>query len=452
MHLKFYLNLKNLRWISNIRNYLNSWVSDESQSLILIFYNSGWLFFDRLVRLSLGFFVTAWVVRYLGPSKFGELAYVLSYVAIFQMIAVLGLDGIVVRDIANKSKDVSLILGTTLFLRLCAGIFCLVCAIFGMILINGLSDLSVVLTAIAGGGLIFQAADTVDLWFQSQSQNRRTVVVKISAYMISSGIKIMLILIEAPLFAFALAVAIDSLIVALGLGIAYRDFRCSSKWMYTSNMARQLLKESWPFMLTGVSIALYMRIDQILIKEILGDRLLGVYAAVLPLATIWQFIPLTLMTTIAPMLAQKKNESEAAYWSALEKTFCIFSLLGWATCLPIAIFSGFLVDAIYGVKFHVGIATLAIYSFTNIFINLGVAQGVWILNERRSKIGLYKTLIGVIICIIGNLIFLPILGIIGAAIVAVLSQAISSVFSNIIFSRKIFYLQMKSLGYPFFRF
>jgi PST family polysaccharide transporter len=47
--------------------------------------------------------VGAWVARYLGPGQFGELAYVLAFVAFFQALSLLGLDGLTVRDIARDS-------------------------------------------------------------------------------------------------------------------------------------------------------------------------------------------------------------------------------------------------------------------------------------------------------------------------------------------------------------
>ena len=67
-------------------------------NLHAVIHNSGWLMFDKLVRMLLGLVVGAWVARYLGPESFGELAYVLAYVAFFQAIANLGIDGIIVRE------------------------------------------------------------------------------------------------------------------------------------------------------------------------------------------------------------------------------------------------------------------------------------------------------------------------------------------------------------------
>ena len=414
-------------------------------NLLAVLQNSGWLLLDKMLRLALGLLVGAWVARYLGPTQYGELAYVLAYIAFFQAIATLGLDGIVVRDIAKNRDSANTVLGTAFALRLGIGFLCWTVAIASMAWLNGANDRSVLLTALAGGSLVFQAADTIDLWFQSQSQSRRTVLAKLTAYLISSGVKVALIVYGAPLVAFAAVMVLDGLTAAIGLAVAYRRLPCDKRWQRAYATACDLLSESWPFILGGLSIMVYMRIDQIMIKEMLGPKELGIYAAVLPLATLWQFIPMVLNTSLAPFVARKKAESEEAYWQALQKIFRAYALLGWVVCIPIVIFSNIVISILYGVEYKDGASVLTIYVFTNIAINMGVAQGLWLLNERKPIISLIKTLIGAAVAILGNWLVIPYFGITGVAAVGVLAMLSSAIFSNIIFSKKILFIQLKSL-------
>lgn len=401
--------------------------------------------FDKLIRLLLGLLVSAWVARYLGPAQYGELAYVLAFLAFFQAVAVLGMDGIIVRDIAKDKTKAGEILGTAFVLRVSVGFCCWIIAVASMAWFNGWKDGSVYITALAGASLIFQAVDTIDLWFQSQSQSKRTVIAKLLAYSISNGLKIILILNNATLVAFAAVSSIEFLLAALALAYAYRKFTCQQPWQLIKTRAVRLLQESWPFILSGLSIIFYMRIDQIMIKEILGDSKLGIYAAVLPLAMLWTFIPMTLSVSLAPMVARAKQQSERAYWACLSNIFRGFALLGWLICIPVAILSSFVVELLFGSEYANGAPVLAILVFTNLFINMGVAQSLWILNEGKSKLSLYKTIVGAMVCLIGNLILIPQLGITGAAIIAVLAQLSSTILVNFIFAKKILYIQVKSL-------
>ena len=437
-------------WLNLLPKTLQQRLRDRHH-LLAILQNSGWLLFDKLVRLVLGLLVGAWVARYLGPSQYGELAYALAFIALFQAVATLGLDGIVVRDIAQNKAHANTVLGTAFALRFGVGALCWLTAIGSMAWLNGINDRSVVLTALAGGSLVFQAADTVDLWFQSQSQSRRTVLAKLTAYLISNGVKVALILNNAPLVAFAAVMALDGLTAATGLAVAYRRFPCNQRWDRAAATVRQLLSESWPFILSGISIMVYMRIDQIMIKEMLGAQQLGIYAAVLPLATLWQFIPMMLYTSLAPFVARKKSESETAYWQVLQKIFKAYALLGWFVCIPTVACANLVVSFLYGSQYQQGAMVLSIYVFTNLFINMGVAQGLWLLNERRGIISLANTIVGAVVAVAGNWIFIPRFGIEGVAMAGVMAQLVSAVLMNLIFSKRIFLMQIRSLIWPVFK-
>lgn len=436
--------MANPNWLNLLPDVLHARLR-ERRSLMLMLQNSGWLFLDKAVRLALGLVVGAWVARYLGPKQFGELAYVLAYLAFFHAVATLRIDGIVVRDIAHDAASANTVLGTAFVLRLVVGSLCWMSAVGCMIWLYGLKDQNVALTALAGGALVFQAADAVDLWFQSQSRSRRTVIAKLIVQIFSSGMKLFLIWVNAPLLAFAAVFMLDALVAAIALGLAYRRFSCERQWKYASAAAKHMLCECWPHVLSGISVMIYMRIDQIMINDLLGAESLGVYAAMLSLATLWQFVPLALNVSLAPFVAKRKAQGEDAYWDALQKIFRMYALLGWLVCILTVICASSLTSLLYGQQYQQGVTALSIYVFTNVFINMGLAQELWLLNERRPVTGLLKTTLGAAVCVIGNLLVIPEYGIAGAAFVSVVAMASSAVLSNLLFARRIFTLQMRSL-------
>ena len=416
-----------------------------SPSNLLVIKNSAWLFLEKIVRLLIGVVVGAWVARYLGPSQYGQLAYALAYIAFFQAIVNLGFDGVVVRDLAREPKERNLLLGTAFFLRIACAVLCWMLAIVVLLATHSFSDEIVWIVALVGGSLLFQPLDVIDLWFQSQTQSKKIVGVKLMAVFLSCALKVGLIILHAPLWIFAAVVMFEALALALGLILAYKWDGNQAKWRFSYSRAILLLQDSWPFMISGVAIIAYMRIDQILIKNILGDTELGLYAAVLPLVTLWQFIPIVLISSLGPMVSRKKLESEEAYSHLIIFIFKLFSGIGWFAVLFTYLLASFTVNILYGEKYAAGIPVLYIYAFTNIFINLGIAQSLWILNEKKPMISIYKTLVGAIICIFGNILLIPIMGIKGSALVAVISQFTSAVLLNIFFAPKIFKMQLMSI-------
>ncbi|EOX8503943.1 flippase [Salmonella enterica] len=408
-----------------------------------IIHNAGWLLFDKFARLAFGLLVGVWVARHLGPKTYGELAYVVTLVSFFQVIALLGMDSILVRDISNNKKEANEVLGSALFLRLLSGVLCLFLVVLFTYFFNGYN--TAVLVLLAGGSLLFQCVDTIDIWFQSQSQSKRTVIAKLSSYTITNILRVFCILTNFPLWTFALLLSVDAMLASIALFYAYRTYKTTEKWRPGLKKCKEILSESWPFMISGISIILYMRVDQVMIKNMLGEASLGVYAASLQFSTLWNFVPLTLSISIAPYIARKKKDGVEIYKKVLKNTFLLFSVLGWMITLFVAALSPFIINIMLGAKYSSGTPVLAVHVITNLFICLGVAQSLWIVNERKGSLVLYKSLTGLIVCFISNFILIPIYGIEGAAISAVISQLSACILFNAIFCREIFFMQLRSL-------
>lgn len=74
--------------------------------------NTGWLFFDNVLRLIGVVVVNAWVVRYLGPEWYGDLSYALAFAALFTPLATFGLSNIVIRELVQDAEHVPQILSS----------------------------------------------------------------------------------------------------------------------------------------------------------------------------------------------------------------------------------------------------------------------------------------------------------------------------------------------------
>jgi O-antigen/teichoic acid export membrane protein len=411
-------------------------------ALRAVLTNSGWLMLDKLVRLLLTLFVTAWIARYLGPESFGDLAYVLAYIAFFQAIVLLGADGIAVRDIARNAVEAPRILGSLLVMRVCVGIACWLLGIVIMMVFGEGGSRTVILFALAGGALAFQAGDTVDLWFQSQTQSKRTAVVRIAAQLCSAGVRILLILTHAPIEAFAAVVALEGMLIATGLALAYRWLPTPGRWTASVGQARALLQECWPFLMSSISVIVYLRIDQLMIRNMLGAEQLGTYAAAITLSQMGHVVPATLVVSLAPYIARKKAEGEAEYLQALLLVFRAFGTMALLFSITTAVLAPTLVDLFFGEQYSDAATILTIHVFTNLFVFQGTAQSLWYTNNRTGRLILRHTLMGGCAAVIANWILLPRYGISGAAVAALISFGIGGMFGNLISARPIFLMQL----------
>lgn len=407
-----------------------------------ILKNSGWLFLDKGIRAVLGLLVGAWVARYLGPTQFGELSYYLAVIAIIQSVTTLGMDGVVVREIAKTPAGANSILATAFWMRLLVGIVCWIFVLISFAIADPADKQGLWILGIVGASLLFQSSDVIDLWFQGTSQNKRGVYAKLTAYLLTNVIKVMLIYLGAELMAFAIVVALEAAFVSLALYLSYRFYPCKDSWLKSWTLARQLIAESWPYLLSVTSIMIYMRVDQIIIREMLGEYQLGLYSAVLPFATIWNVIPMIICAVLMPYLSRMWVESRNDFNRYLVYLFRSFWVISIGLVLIINLCSSFVISYIYGIAYQEAIPVINIYILTILPVFLGVAQNIWIINEAKANLLLLQTAVGAAASITLNYIFIPLWGLEGAAIAAVLSQCISAVLTNLVFAKKLFMMQI----------
>ena len=153
-------------------------------------------------------------------------------------------------------------------------------------------QLTMSLVGLLASAGIFRAFETIDLWFQSQLQSKYTVLAKNTAFLVISIAKVILINVRAPLLAFAWATLAEVLIGALSLIVFYKIQGGALRlWRWSLPLAKSLLKESWPLILSGFSIVIYMKIDQIMLGKMIGPRALGLYSSATRISEVWYFIP-----------------------------------------------------------------------------------------------------------------------------------------------------------------
>lgn len=409
--------------------------------------NSGWLLFDKVLRMLLGVLVGAWVARYLGPSRYGELSYAVAFIAIFLAVAGLGADGITVRDLARNPEAAPEILGTAACSRAMAGLLSLVAAVLIAALTCRGDFLQVWLTAIIGSTLLFQAGDTIDLWFQSKSQSRRTVISKMIAYCISNGVKVVLIILKAPVIAFALVLMFDALTAAIALVVAYRAFPTARPWRYSRPRMWQLLRDCRPFIVGGFLMVLYLRLDQIMVKQTLGEHSLGIYAAAIWLLQLWLVVPTTLSTSLGPYVARRKAAGETPYRQMLVVVFRAYFLMGVASTLLTYILAPLIVQFIYGNAYETAVPVMRVYALTLPFAFLGLAHNLWLFNEGKYLVRVYGAVVAGLCTVAIISLLAPKIGLISASIAAIVSQAVVSLLINAPFDNQAFRMQLKAITF-----
>ena len=273
----------------------------QSQGLQDILTNTGWLFADKIVRIGIGMLVGIWVARYLGPEQFGILNFASAFVALFGVISTLGLNKIVVRELVKEPEKANSILGTAFILRFLAGMMAFALVVISIIFFQPDDDFLRLIVMTFGFILVFKASEVTTYWFESQVMSKYTVWVENGVFLLMSIIQVILILTQAPLMAFVWVAVASGLLVSIGFLWVYSwQVGGIASWRFDYKHSKTLLKDSWPLLLSGVAIMVYMRIDQIMLGQMLGSEAVGIYSAAVRISEVWYFIPMAIAASVFP--------------------------------------------------------------------------------------------------------------------------------------------------------
>ena len=387
------------------------------QQLQKVIGNTGWLFADSIIRMAIGLLVNIWVTRYLGPEQFGILNYARTFLILFTPVATLGLEGIVIRNITRAPSCRDEILGSAFTLKLVGGVLTLGLATVTIAMLRPEDRLIQLLVGISALGTIFQSFGVIDFWFISQMRSKYSVYARSSAFMVANLIKLLLVLFDAPLVAFAWAGVADIVLGAVGFTFAYRISKFRIKdWKLSRSMVVDLLRDSWPLMLADVVMLIYMRVDKIMIGEMVGNTELGIYSVAAMLTESLYFIPMAVTSSMYPSIVEAVKGGEEQLYPLLQKSYNLMAFLGYAVALPVTLIASWLIPLLFGAVYSKAGMMLVGLAWAGLFFNLALARGSFLAAMNWTRIQFMVDLVGCLINIGLNFLLIPRYGGMGAVI------------------------------------
>ncbi|MES9885946.1 MAG: flippase [Candidatus Sedimenticola sp. 6PFRAG1] len=413
----------------------------EHVGLRKYFINTSWLMGEQVLRMLTNLIVGIYVARYLGPLHFGELSFSLSFCALFSHIVFLGLDGVVVRELVSKPSRHGELLGTSLILKLLSG-FLTLAFVVSIVQSIQMTEVERWMICIISGSFIFQSVTVISFYFQAAVKGKALAGAQLFQLVISSLLRVVLVLLEADLIFFAAVSLLEIILVALALVFNYRKEIARDKlhaadltdagvsvqlnWSVSLSTAKELLRDSWPLMLSGVAISVYMKIDQVMLRGMLGADAVGQYAAAVRISEAWYLVPVVIANSLFPAIVNAKNKDAKVYTIRLQRLYGAMIWLGLVVSIITVLISDFVVSVLFGHAYHEASGILQIHIWAGIFVCIGVAANKYLISENYTSISFVNTLVGAVMNVILNYYLIPLYGSIAAAYSTVISYALSA--------------------------
>ena len=410
------------------------------------FANTSWLMAERILRMTVALFVGVYVARYLGPERFGLLSYANSFVGLFLALATLGLDSIVIRELVKNPESRNELLGTAFGLKIFGTIIMWFFILVSVPIIENDNQTNIFI-AILSFAILFQVFNVIDFNYQAEVKSKYVVKVQFFQLIFSSSTKLFLIFIKAPLLWFVWVYCFDTFLLAIGLVVIYMiksgNFLL---WRWKWEFARTLMRDSWPLILSGIIVSIYVNIDQVMIKHMIDEQAVGIYAIATRISTAWYFIPIAITSSMFPAILNAKYNNSSIYQQRLQALYDILVWLAILIAIVILCLSESIIDLLVGQEYAPAASVLSIAIIAGIFTNIGLINNKFFEAENRQIDILYRSLLGVSVNIFLNIILIKKYGIYGAAMATVAAQFSTSIVYTYLKkdARILFFMFLKS--------
>jgi len=419
-----------------------------------ITFDVGWVFASSIVALVLHFFQKPILARYLGPDGLGLFSMVIMIAAIIGLIAAFGIDGALVKFVAEykgkEQKDkvrslfssafiTMLIIGiiTSLALFACSNIFA---SIFNM------PSLSLLLRIYA---LVFPFsfvyAITLSFFNGIREMKYYAFIRILQASLALAFILTFLIMglgvegaILGTVFAIIAAMGMAMVIIKRFVHFTVSDYKKNTKML-----------ASFGSRLVGVNMIneIYHSIDTIMIGYFLASTDVGYYAVAISLSRFFWLVPRAMSTVAYPAISE--------YW-AKDNHQAINKLVDKSTkyCACILVFAGMsviffakdIVTFLFTPEFLPAVLPLTILIIGTVSRGILNPIGVIFASTGKVNVVLLISAIGAVGDILLNIALIPTYGIIGAA-TATTTSYVLGVGVMIYLLRKMFTIKLDALWF-----
>lgn len=388
--------------------------------------NASWLIFGRIAQMIISFFVGILTARFLGPSNYGLIGYAGAYTAFFMAFCTLGINSILVKEFVLKPDNEGEIIGTTLILRVISSFLSSILIIIIVSVVDVGEKTTLYVVALCSIGTVFHVFEVFNYWFQAKLQSKVTAAASLLAYTVTAIYKVILIVTGKSVYWFAFATSIDYICIAIVLLIAYFKFG-GKKLSFSFLCAKDLLKQSYHFILSSLMVSIYGQTDKLMLKQMISETEVGYYSTATAICSMWCFVLTAIIDSFYPSIIEASEKDEELFKKRNKQLYAMIFYISVFVSVIFFIFSPLIIKILYGNQYLPAVNPLRIVTWYTAFSYLGVARNAWIVCKKRQKYLKYLYALAAVANIFLNLIFIPLFGASGAAIASLISQILTSI-------------------------
>jgi PST family polysaccharide transporter len=406
-----------------------------------VFQNTAAQLAGRVVGIFLSAGTSILLARFLGKEKLGEYGAIYAYLSLYGFFATFCLEQILAREISVRRHQAAEIFHTARLTALGFSLLGTLMATVAAPLFGYAGGMRWLIAVAAVDLLIMSPVKFIGIIFQVEMKLWYTVAIGLIRQLLWLVAVVLLALRNAAFYEVIVARTMVGVLEAAiivwsvkktGLIHGKREFISDDAWM--------MLRAGLPLVLTTLASGIYHRIDQVMLHKMSGDQVLGPYVIAVQLTELFSTLPIALMTSLFPALAQNANDKEK-FRRYLGETYRFLLVVVFAACALASPVAAPLVELFYGKQYLPTASLLIVLIWSEVPIFYFAALG----NALVAK-GLQRHLpggagLGAAVNILLNLVLIPKFAALGASWATVVSYSSGLIYLMFIADARVLALQ-----------
>ncbi|EPY6868500.1 oligosaccharide flippase family protein [Klebsiella pneumoniae] len=392
--------------------------------------NAMWMMSEKVITLFGLFFVTSFVAKYIGPSRFGQLALAIAIFQVVQVVAQLGCDNIIFKRVSQNATSGLKLIYSSFAIRAAIYIFIafIVLAFFykDTDFINFVFLLSVCIAC------FFTSMDVFTIYNDATLNSKFNTIANVFGLIIGLVLRYIIAFFELPIHLLSLPIVLTTMvpfIIRLYFTPKIRNIKLKYKRRYNS----YLFATGIPLVISTISMTIYSRVNQFSLSYFSGSYELGIYSVALTLGTAWVFIGNALSISFLSKIYSEKDE-----FLAKDKTSgLIASVFTVLLVFPVffVLFGKRIIFILYGNDYLAAYNILVILCLSTIVTSLGFISNRYIVKLSGYNYLSKKTILILLFSIPISIAMVYQWGLYGAAYSVLIIELLSLTIMNYFFRK-----------------
>lgn len=396
-----------------------------------VIFNTSAQIIGKVITASTTLLITLLIVRSLGPAGYGDFTKIFVFIGYFYSFADFGLNNIYIK-LANSKGNENLI-RYLVALRLIISIFLAAVAIGISFFLPYDSSLGIgygpavkIAIAVASLTIITQALFTAaNAYFQNNLRYDLSAISAAIGTFVVLSITVAATILKAPLIFYVSAYVFGGMtFVVVSYLLIFLKFRQNILPIFNISKFTNLAKQSFPVAIALVFNIIYFRVDVLILAYSRPTEEVGLYGLAYTFFEASLTVPIFFSNALYPLLARLHKENPLAYVSQTKKWFMFLCAVSALHILGLRIVS-YLIPLIDS-RFSFGASQTALLILSAGIPFFYVSALLWHLliigDKQRFLSAIY--IIGAIVNVAFNLIFIPKYGYLAASTITVVSEVL----------------------------